>query len=82
MGLFKGKNYRTCQPGEDSSIVECQSYKPSREGKKDVVAVIKIQKLPDCRANILFEDGSPEDINDLKEYLNKSVGVKCIPKHS
>lgn len=80
--LFKKKRYRVCQPGEDKSIVECQAYSPSSGGQKDIVAVIRVQRSPDCKANILYEDGSPEDIADLQKYLNEKMGVKCIPKAS
>ena len=76
-----GKKYRVCQPGEDSSIVECQSYRPDKSGNKDIVAVIKVQRTPDCKAHILYEDGDPGDIKDLQKYLNEKMGVKCIPKN-
>ena len=82
MGLFSKDRFRVCQPGEDSSIVECQAYKPSKSGGKDIVAVIRVQRKPDCTADILYEDGSPDDLANLQKYLNDKIGVKCIPKNS
>jgi|GEM_PF-2850859 hypothetical protein len=76
MGIFSGKKYRECKTNQDGTI-SCLSYKPTKDGKKIVVASILAQKTPDCKAQIIDEDGNPDDLEELETYLEKKTGLNC-----
>ena len=76
MGLFSGKRYRECKINQDGTI-SCMSYSPKKDGKKVVVAHILAQKTPDCKAQIIEEDGDPDDLAELETYLEKKTGLNC-----
>lgn len=75
MALF-GKKYRECNSNPDGTI-SCMMYRPTKDGKKIVVANIQAQKTPDCKAQIMSEDGDPSDLEELETYLQKKTGLNC-----
>lgn len=76
MSIFSGKRYRECKINQDGTI-SCVKYVPQKDGKKVIVASILAMKTPDCKAQIMDEDGNPDDLEDLETYLEKKTGLNC-----
>lgn len=76
MSIFSKKKYRKCQKEEDGSI-SCISYIPDKTGKKITTATIKATLQPNCEVSLMDQDGNPEDIAELEEYLGSKARVKC-----